>query len=103
MGMNANIIFGKFFGTKKFYRSKNSGYYFNFKFVTNGSYVDIYCTRHPSLNGQDSDPAKTHLFNSGKLCFVSGHEPRSQSRAESLAAQWAEYFLEYRRTGQVQE
>jgi hypothetical protein len=54
------------------------------------------------LNGRSSDPAKTHLFRSGKLCFISGKEPFSQSHAESLAAQWAEYFLEYSRTGQVQ-
>ena len=103
MGMNTNIIFGKFFGTKKFYRSKKGNYYFNFKFVNSGKYIDVYCTYHPPLNGFSSNPSRTHLFSSGKLCFVSGREPRSQSRAEELAAQWAEYFLEYKRTGQVQE
>ena len=102
MGMNANIVFGKFFGTKKFYRSKNGGYHFNFKFVNKGRYIDIYCTYHPSLNGHSSNPAKTHLFRSGKLCFASGHEAHSQSRAEILAAQWAEYFVEYRKTGIAQ-
>ena len=84
---------------KKYYRSKDGRDYFNFKFVNRGTCIDIYCTRHPSLNGRDSDPHKTHLFSSGKLCFVSGREPRSQGQAEKLAAQWAEYYLEYRRTG----
>jgi hypothetical protein len=33
---------------------------------------------------------------------VAGRGPRDQARAEELAKQWAEYFLEYRRTGIVQ-
>lgn len=87
---------------KRTYRSKNGCYYFKFRFVKSGTYIAVYCDDHPSIAGRDSDPAKTHLFRSGKLCFVSGKEPRSQTRAEALAAQWAEYFLEYRRTGKAQ-
>jgi len=101
--MNVKVIFGAFFGIKKFYRSKNGRHYFNFKFVKRKNYIDIYCTHHPPLNGQDSNPSKTHLFRSGKLCFVSGREAYSQARAEQLATQWAEYFLEYRRTGCAQK
>ena len=84
---------------KKFYRSKNGVHFFNFKFIDRGTHVNIYCTKHPSLNGRDPDVNKTHLFASGKLCFVSGRGPRSQRRAEELARQWAEYYVEYRRTG----
>lgn len=86
----------------KHYRSKNGRYYFKFKFVNLGSQINIYCTNHPSLNGRDSAPGKTHLYGSGKVCFVEGRAPRTQRRAEQLASQWAEYFLEYRRTGNVQ-
>lgn len=86
-------------GTRKYYRSKDGREYFTFEFRDCGGHREIYCMKHPPLNGRDPDPRKTHLFSSGKLCFVSGREPRSQSRAETLAAQWAEYFLEYRRTG----
>ena len=100
--MNKKIPSGLFCSTKKYYRSKNGQHCFNFKFVNRGSYIDIYCTHHPGFNGQSSDPAKTHLFESEKLCFVAGQEPCSQARAEKLAAQWAEYFLEYRRTGNAQ-
>jgi len=100
--MNTVILSGTFYSETKTYCSKKGLFHFIFKFVPNGSHVDVYCTRHPSLNGRDSNPEKTHLFRSGKLCFVEGKEPRTQSRAETLAAQWAEYFLEYRRTGKTQ-
>ena len=100
--MNSVILSGTFYSETKTYCSKNGSEYFFFKFVTNGSHVDIYCTKHPSLNGRNSNPEKTHLFRSGKLCFVGGKEPKTKSSAEKLAAQWAEYFLEYRRTGRTQ-
>jgi hypothetical protein len=102
--MGTNVTFGTYLAeAKKCYRSKCGRYYFNFKFVDQDGHVDIYCTDHPPLNGRDSDPRKTHLFPSGKICFVAGREPRSQGRAEELAAQWAEYFLEYRRTERTQD
>lgn len=101
--MNLTIIPGVFTGVKKPYRSKDGAHYFVFKFNDKGNYIDIICKKHPSFNGRSSNPRKTHIFHSGKLCFVPGREPRYQWRAEQLAAQWAEYFLEYRRTGQVQK
>lgn len=101
--MNTKVASGTFCSAKRFYRSKDGRYYFDFKIVDKGNHYNIYCTRHPGFNGHSSNPRKTHLFESGKLCFVSGREPRSQARAEQLAAQWAEYFLEYRRTGTVQK
>jgi len=100
--MNNILLAGIFLGVKKYYKSRNGRYYFNFKFEDKGSYIETYCTYHPSLDGRDSNPDKTHLFSSGKLCFVSGREPRSMARAEALARQWAEYFLEYRLTGTTQ-
>ncbi len=100
--MNTIILSGTFYDEIKTYCSKKERYHFFFKFVRNGSYIDIYCTKHPSLNGRNSNPEKTHLFSSGKICFIDGREPKTQSHAEKLAAQWAEYFLEYRRTGRTQ-
>ena len=100
--MSINIFGGGHNGVKKTYLSKNGREIFHFKFVDRGSHVDILCTLHPSLGGRDSNPHKTHLYRSGEVCFVSGQEPRSQARAEELAAQWAEYYLEYRRTGRTQ-
>ena len=100
--MNRHVLQGVFCDIEKKYRSKDGRHVFGFKFTRNGNRVDIYCPQHPSLNGKDSDPHKTHLFGSKKLCFVTGREPRNQSRAEALAGQWAEYFLEYRRTGRTQ-
>ena len=100
--MNREIIFGRFRGDAKTYRSENGRYYFKLNFIDQGDYFDIYCTYHPSFNGQDSNPHKTHLYRSGKICFAEGHEPKTQKRAEELAAQWAEYFLEYRKTGIAQ-
>lgn len=97
--MNACIIPGTFKITQKCYRSKDGRHYFNFTFVARNGHFDVHCTTHPPLNGQDDDVNKTHIYGSGKLCFVSGHEPRTQARAEELAGQWAEYFIEYRRTG----
>jgi len=99
--MNTEVLKGTFC-TEKIYRSKNGRYYFTFQFINKGSYINVFCRKHPSFNGQSSNPSKTHLFNSGKICFVDGHEPRTQTRAEVLAAQWAEYFLDYRQTGIVQ-
>lgn len=101
--MGAKAAFRTYFsGTRRWYRSKCGRYDFRFRFVATGSHIEIYCTDHPSPNGRDSNPEKTHLFGSGKICLVAGREPRSQRRAEELAAQWAEYFLEYRRTGRTQ-
>ena len=84
------------------YRSKNGKHHFKFKFSKAGSHIEIFCTQHPSLNGRSSNPHKTHLFRSGRVCFVNGREPKTQAHAQELAAQWAEYYLEYRRIGQVQ-
>lgn len=100
--MNATIIEGIFDSTPKIYRSKNGSYHFTFNFVNKGRHIDVFCTKHPSFNGKSSNPRKTHLFHSGKICFVDGREPKTQLRAEELAAQWAEYFLDYRQTGKVQ-
>jgi len=101
--MNSIVCPGAFFGEKSFYRSKDGAHYFNFEFCprSDGT-IDVYCNDHPSLNGRSSDPHKTHLFSSGKICFTAGKQPRSMARAEQLAGQWAEYFLEYRRTGIAQ-
>ena len=88
--------------TIKHYRSENGKYLFTFRLVEQEDHIDIYCLRRPSLRGQDPDPHKTHLFPSGKICFVAGREPEDQERAEELAKQWAEYFLEYRRSGVAQ-
>lgn len=88
--------------TKGFYRSKDGQHYFTFYFIPEGDHLVIYCLDKPSLDGPDPSPMKTHIFDSGKICFVEGHEPRDQARAEQLAVQWAEYFLEYRRTGIAQ-
>ena len=85
------------------YRSLDGQHDFTFRFVPCSSHIEVYCLAHPSLNGQDDAVSKTHLYSSGRLCFVQGKEPRTHWRAEELAAQWAEYFLEYRRTGITQE
>jgi hypothetical protein len=83
----------------KHYRSKDGRWLFKFAFAPQADHLAIYCLAHPDFNGRDSDPNKTHLFRSGQICFVAGREPRDLPRAEQLAQQWAEYFLEYRRTG----
>lgn len=101
--MNTKILSGTFCSTQKVYRSKNGSYYFTFEFIVKGSHINIFCTKHPSFNGKSSNPRKTHLFHSGKICFIEGREPKTKVRAEELAAQWAEYFLDYRQTGKVQK
>lgn len=100
--MNTIIIPGIFHGDLPYYLSKDGKHEFKFQFVDRGSYIDIYCLYHPSLNGRDTDPRKTHIWKSGLICFVEGKEPSSLYEARRLAAQWAEYFLEYRRTGIAQ-
>jgi hypothetical protein len=99
--MNTKVVNGTFH-SMKIYRSKNGSHHFTFKFVGRISHIDVFCTKHPSFKGKSSNPHKTHLYHSGKVCFIAGREPKTQKRAEELAAQWAEYFLEYRRTGKVQ-
>ena len=89
--------------TNAVYRSKDGRFYFTFRFVQRTRHIDIFCPDHPSLNGRDSDAHKTHLFSSGKLCFVSGKEPKSLAEAHRRAKDWAEYWLDYRETGEVQE
>ncbi|MBI9017055.1 MAG: hypothetical protein JEZ07_07340 [Phycisphaerae bacterium] len=84
------------------YRSKNGQHYFKFRFVQNGSICNIYCDKHPGFNGKNTNPEKTHLFRSGKICFYAGKEPANIQKARKLAGQWAEYMLEYRRTGITQ-
>src|SRR4051794_24256439 len=96
-----NLIRGA--AVAKIYRSRDGQSYFKFRFTPEGDHIAIYCLAHPALNGRDPDPHKTHLFSSGKVCLVAGREPQDQPRAEELAQQWAEYFLEYRRTGVVQQ
>jgi len=85
-------------GFTRFYRSKSKRFDFKFGFVPEGDHLAIYCLHHPP-HGRDPDPHKTHLFSNGKICFVVGREPRTRERALQLAAQWAEYILEYARTG----
>ena len=96
--MNA-IIFPGIFSAQDTYRSKNGLHYFDFNFIDKGNYIDLICTRHPSFKGRDSNVRKTHLFSSGRICFVKGREPRSQWEARKRAKEWAEYILEYIRTG----
>ena len=84
------------------YVSRDGAHRFTFRFKADGNTVDIFCLARPSLNGQDPHPAKTHLFDSNRICFVGGQEPRTQKRAEALAAEWAEYYLRYRRSGTVE-
>lgn len=83
----------------KDYWSVDGNYHFKFRFAWQGDHVEVYCLQHPSLNGHDPSPHKTHLFDSGRLCFVDGRQPGNQQRAEQLAAQWAEYFVSYCRSG----
>lgn len=99
--MNIHLLQGSYWATRKTYRSKNGQFVFLFDFTQQSNEVEIYCHKPPSLRGRDSDPRKTHLFRSGKICFVSGRAPRTQARAEQLAGQWAEYFLNYIKTGEV--
>lgn len=84
---------------RKTYRSRSGRHYFKFDFLPAGTHIDIYCPVHPGLNGRDSSVTKTHLYDSGQICFVEGQEPRSQREAEHRAAQWAEYYLNYIATG----
>jgi len=86
----------------KAYRSMDGRSIFQFQFFRELDHIAVYCLLHPSLQGRDPAPHKTHLYASGKLCFVPGQEPRSQGRAEALAKQWAEYLLEYAKTGVAQ-
>lgn len=87
----------KLFST--FYRSKDGCYDFKFEFVHCGSHYDVICHVHPPLNGRDSSVHNTHLFSNNRICFVGGQEPKTLQKAMHLASMWAEYFLEYRRTG----
>ena len=100
--MNNNIIQGCFSGATATYLSKDRKHVFKFEFIPENNHVDIKCTQHPSYNGQDPDPEKTHLYRTNFICFIKGKEPTNMSRAKELAAQWAEYFLDYRQTGKVQ-
>ena len=99
--MNKEIISGTFYGIKKTYRSKNGRYLFTFEFINKGSYIDISCSNPPSLNGRSSAVEKTHIWPSNKICFVNGKEPKNMSRAQDLASQWAEYYLNYIKTGET--
>jgi hypothetical protein len=100
--MNTRIIDGKFYSNIVTYRSENGQHYFTFDLVDHGDYFDIECTRHPSLNGRDSSVSKTHLYSSGKICFVSGKEPSTLWEAKMRAKEWAEYIIEYAKTGKAQ-
>ena len=81
------------------YRSRDGAHYFSFRFVANGDVIDIEVVSMPNLNGQDPDPQFTHLYPSGKICFVPGKAPTDTTRAQEMAAEWAEYICEYRKTG----
>ena len=86
----------------KYYRSEDGRADFKFIFQPELDYIAVYCLQTPSLQGRDPSPLKTHLLTSNKICFAEGREPRTQERAEELAKQWAEYLLEYIRTGRPQ-
>jgi hypothetical protein len=100
--MNTEIISGKFYNNTDTYRSRNGVHHFDFDFIDEGSYFEIKCTRYPSLNGRDSRVSKTHIYSSGEICFVRGKEPRSLWEAKMRAKQWAEYIIEYIKTGRAQ-
>ena len=83
------------------YRSRDGRHEFHFKFVRKGGHFDIHCPSHPSFNGHDTETSKTHIWPSGKLCFVAGKEPRTLVEARKRAVEWAEYFVYYRNTGKA--
>lgn len=64
--------------------------------------MQVFCSKYPIPRGRSLSAHKTHIFDSGKLCFVQGRAPRTVDRAKELAAQWAEYILEYAKTGEAQ-
>ena len=101
--MNIQFLKGSFKSTELSYLSKNKKHVFKFKFIPKGYQVKIKCLKHPSFNGKSSHPAKCHLYRSKYICFINGKEPKNMDRAKELAAQWAEYFLDYRITGKVQK
>jgi len=84
------------------YRSHDGGHYFSFRVVQRVEHFDIFVLSHPGFNGQDTSPHKTHLFSDGRICIAAGAEPRDLPRALELAKNWAEYVIEYRRTGIAQ-
>lgn len=86
----------------KTYRSTCGAHYFWFRFQEQGQRYGISCTRHPPLAGRDASTSLTHLYPSGEICFVAGKEPRTLADAEARAAEWAEYLLEYIRSGVAQ-
>lgn len=88
--------------TTQTYRSLDGRHLFTFRFERTSSEVEVFCSRHPDLGSRDTDTHKTHIFGSGKLCFVSGRAPQTMSRAQELARQWAEYLIDYIRTGVAQ-
>lgn len=90
------------FTIKKFYRTMNGQHDFEFRFVPDGRHINIYCLARPGLNGRDDSVHKTHIWPDNRICFVAGREPRGQTEAEHRAREWAEYYLEYRRTGAAQ-
>jgi len=76
----------------KRYLAKDGRSWFRFVFVQDGGRVDIYCRTRPPLT-RDPGVATTHVYQSGRICFVAGREPRTQSEAERLVKTWAEYYL----------
>jgi len=84
------------------YRTLDGAHYFSFRVVQRNDYFDIFVEKHPGFNGQDTNPHKTHLFYDGRICIAAGAEPRDLPRALKLSKNWAEYLLEYRRTGIAQ-
>lgn len=88
--------------TRLSYRSADGRHDFNFEFVVGASEVTVYCTKYPVPKGRSQAAQRTHIFDSGKLCFVKERAPKTLKRAKELARQWAEYILEYAKTGVAQ-
>lgn len=85
--------------TSHFSVDKVDQYTIDFYHDADRGFYECFCTNHPS-NSFSEDPAKTHLFESNRICVLKGREPKTLDRAKAVAMMWCEGYSRYIRTGE---
>jgi hypothetical protein len=83
--------------TKRYRVDGTDEYTIEYRRESDGTYA-LYCHEHPR-DPFGKGASTHHLYESGRICVASGHEPNTLDRATAIASVWMHGFSRYVRSG----